>query len=168
MTSRTWDDANLFQRSVRQIASSRPGSWLFSRSLHHVDAALERLTRARWNASELLAGVPTGMLTTTGARTGRPRTVPLLAFAMDGGWGVISSNWGDPKPPAWAANLRAHADAHFEVDGVEHAVVARRLTGADRARLRRLALSFYRGYAEYEKRAGGRDLGFFLLTPVPS
>jgi hypothetical protein len=37
--------------------------------------------------------------------------------------------------------------------------------GPDRERVRATALEFYRGYTAYEERAGGRDLGFFVLHP---
>ena len=47
-----------------------------------------------------------------------------------------------------------------------HAGAEVRAAEEQREQLRRTALMYYAGYAEYEKRAGGRDLGFFLLTPV--
>jgi len=161
VVARTYDRANPLQRAVRAFAASKAGT-----TLHHLDRLLDRTPGVRRTAAEILAGLPIGMLTTTGARSGLPRTVPLLAFPMEGGWGVVASSWGSRKPPAWYFNLAADAHARFHVDGAHHEVVARRLDGEQREQLRRTALMYYAGYAEYEKRAGGRDLGFFLLTPV--
>jgi deazaflavin-dependent oxidoreductase (nitroreductase family) len=151
---------------MRVFAASKAGSLVFRRTLHHLDLLLDRMPRVHRTAAELVSGLPVGVLTTTGARSGLPRTLPLLAFPMDGGWGVIASSWGSPHPPGWYFNLQADPHAQFQVDGIDHAVVARRLEGEQREQLRRKALTYYAGYAEYEKRAGGRDLGFFLLAPV--
>ncbi len=48
------------------------------------------------------------MLTTTGRKTGKPRSV-LVSHVKDGNdFDVIGSNWGNPRPPAWALNLAAN------------------------------------------------------------
>jgi deazaflavin-dependent oxidoreductase (nitroreductase family) len=153
---------------MRAFAASRAGTRVFKHTLHHLDRLLDRTPGVHRTAVEILAGLPVGMLTTTGARSGLPRTVPLLAFPMEGGWGVVASSWGSREPPGWYFNLVALPQARFGVDGIQHDVVAQRLHGEQREQLRRTALTYYAGYAEYEKRAGGRDLGFFLLTPVPA
>ena len=163
MQARTNDRANPLQRGVRALAATKGGSWVFRHTLHRLDLMLDRTPRVNRTAAEILAGIPMGLLTTTGARTGIPRTVPLLAIPMGDGWGVIASSWGTPKPPSWYFNLEADPRARLEVDGVDHAVVAHRLSGAEREQLRRAALTYYAGYARYEERNGGRDLGFFLL-----
>ncbi|WP_323100444.1 nitroreductase/quinone reductase family protein [Intrasporangium sp. YIM S08009] len=166
----TFDQANAFQRGLRRFSATAPGSWFFKRVLHHLDLVGHRLAPGRPAVSTVLAGIPVGLLTTSGARSGQPRTVPLLAVPLDDGWGLIASRFGSERPPAWYFNLRADPRATFEVDGVAHPVHAEQLVGPDRERVRRAALAIYPGYAVYEDRAGGRDLGFFVLrpaTPVP-
>lgn len=154
-------------RGMRAFAASRAGTRVFRHTLHHLDLLLDRTPGIHRTAAEILAGLPIGMLPTTGARSGLPRTVPLLAFPMEGDGASLPGGGGSRKPPGWYFNLAADAHAEFDVDGIHHEVVAQRLDGEQRAQLRRTALMYYAGYAEYEKRAGGRDLGFFLLTPVP-
>ena len=161
----TFDQANAAQRAVRRFSASGPGSWLFKRILHHLDLLGHRIAPGRPAVSAVLAGIPVGLLTTTGASSGEPRTVPLLAVPLDDGWGLIASRFGSEHPPGWYFNLRAHPRATFEVDGVAHAVRAEQLAGPDRERVRAAALAIYPGYAVYETRAGGRDLGFFVLHP---
>ena len=161
----TFDQANAFQRGLRRFSASAPGSWFFKRVLHHLDLLGHRVAPRRRAVSAVLAGIPVGLLTTTGARSGEPRTVPLLAVPLDDGWGLIASRFGSERPPAWYFNLRAHPRATFEVDGVTHPVRAVQLVGPDRERVRSAALAIYPGYAVYEERAGGRDLGFFVLRP---
>ena len=166
MQVRHFDEANVVQRALRRLVGSRPGSWVSKRVLHRVDLVAHRIAPHRSPPTQWLAAVPIGLLTTTGARSGEPRTVPLLLAPLDDGWGVIASHYGSARPPAWFFNLRAHPDATLEVDGVTHPVRAEQVHGADRERVRQAALAYYAGYTAYERRAGGRDLGFFILRPT--
>jgi deazaflavin-dependent oxidoreductase (nitroreductase family) len=166
MQLRRLDEANAIQRALRGLIASRPGAWVGKRVLHRLDLAAHRIAPHRAPPSQWLAAAPVGLLTTTGARSGRPRTVPLMLAPLEVGWGVIASHYGSSRPPGWYFNLRAHPDATLEVDGVVHRVRAEQVHGEDRERVRRAALAFYSGYTAYEQRAGGRDLGFFVLHPV--
>ena len=62
----------------------------------------------RWATQPLL------LLTTTGARSGLPRTTPLL-YSTDGDrFVVIASKGGEPTHPDWYHNLLAHPEAAVE------------------------------------------------------
>jgi deazaflavin-dependent oxidoreductase (nitroreductase family) len=133
-----------------------------ARPLVPLDRAVGRLTRGRFVAFGL-PGLPSLLITTTGRRTGQPRSNPLL-YAPDGvAFVVIGSNWGQHHHPAWSSNLLANPEATVTVDGQRIAVRARRVSGAERARLRALLLGVWPGYADYERRSGGRDLRLFRL-----
>ena len=67
--------------------------------------------------SSLLSELPVAMVTTTGARSGEPRTVPLLAMRTPDGMAIIGSWYGNAKHPAWRHNLRANSDGEVDVDG---------------------------------------------------
>src|SRR3954463_12101692 len=95
--------ANAFQRAMRGLAASGPGAPVFARVAHHVDRPVFRLTRRRTTFSSLVSGLPVVMLTTTGARTGKPRTVPLLGLPTEDGLAVIGSNWGRRGRPRGTA-----------------------------------------------------------------
>src|SRR5437899_580153 len=72
-----------------------------------VDKALHRISGGKLDVSRAL-GLRTVFLTTTGRKSGQPRTVPLL-FARHGDAIVVTaSNWGQPHHPAWSANLLAN------------------------------------------------------------
>lgn len=165
MQLRRLDEANPVQRGLRALVASRPGAWVGKRVLHRLDLVAHRLLPGRTPPSQWLAAVPVGLLTTTGARTGRPRTVPLMLAPLEEGWAVIASHYGSERPPGWYFNLRAHPYASLEVEGVVHRVRAEQVQGVDRERVRAAALRWYAGYTAYEQRAGGRDLGFFVLHP---
>jgi deazaflavin-dependent oxidoreductase (nitroreductase family) len=159
------DEANAAQRALRAMVASRPGAWVSRRAVHRIDLFAYRVAPGRMPPSQWLAAVPVGLLTTTGARSGKPHTVPLLLTTLESGWGVIASNYGSGRPPAWYFNLRAHPVASLEVDGVAHRVRAVQVHGGEKERVPEAAQGWYRGYTGYEQRAGGRDLGFFMLHP---
>ena len=159
--------ANGFQRAMRRLAASGPGSWFFSRILHHVDRPVFRLTRGRATLGSLVSGLPVVMLTTTGARTGKPRTVPVLGLPTDDGLALIGSNWGRPGPPAWDRNLRADPSASIAIGRHRRDVRAVEAEGEQRERIWRAGLEIYPGFAQYAARAGGRRFRIFVLERAP-
>jgi deazaflavin-dependent oxidoreductase (nitroreductase family) len=162
----TYDRANAFQRYLRMFAASGPGSWMFARSAHHIDRPVYRLTRGRHTFGSLVAGLPVVMLTTTGARSGLPRTVPVLGIPSDDGLAIIASNFGQYRHPAWYHNLRANPEVDVAVDGVQRHVRAVEATGDRRARIWNEGLRTYPGFDQYEERASHRQISVFVLEPV--
>jgi deazaflavin-dependent oxidoreductase (nitroreductase family) len=107
------------------------------------------------------------LLTTTGARSGAPHTVPL-GYLPDGGEQVlvIGSAGGSPRHPAWFHNLVAFPDVVVE-DGVFVSdALAVVLEGADRDRAFARAVESDPGWAAYEERSG-RVLPVVALRTVP-
>lgn len=161
----TYEQASALQRGLRRLGASGPGAWLFARVLHRIDRPVYRITRGRHTFASLLAGIPVVMLTTTGARSGAARTVPVLGLPTDEGLVVIASNFGQARHPAWHHNLRANPDATVAVDGVTHAVRAVEATGERRARIWREGLRVYPGWSQYERRTPHRDIAVYVLEP---
>ena len=158
--------ASLLQRSLRRFGASGPGSWLFARVLHRIDRPVHRLTRGRHTFASLLAGIPVVMLTTTGARSGAARTVPVLGLPTRDGLVVIASNFGQARHPAWHHNLRANPAATVTVAGVSHAVRAVEARDEQRARIWDEGLKVYPGWSQYERRASHREITVYVLEPV--
>jgi deazaflavin-dependent oxidoreductase (nitroreductase family) len=92
-----------------------------------------RLAHGRVASSK--RGIPVGLLTTTGARTGRRREVPLMYLPDDGRYVVVASNSGQDRHPGWFHNLQADPNATFTVRGHVRNVRARVVTGEERAEL---------------------------------
>jgi deazaflavin-dependent oxidoreductase (nitroreductase family) len=160
--------APLHQRWIRRLAASRAGAWLFARVLPRIDRFVLRITGGRRTATAVLAGLPVVVLTTTGARTGLPRTVFVLGFPIGDEIAVAAGNFGRPEDPGWCVNLRREARARLVVDGQARAVVAEELTGAAREVVWGRAIEVYPGAAAYQRRAGERTIGVFLLRPDTS
>ena len=170
--SRDFAEANAPQRMLRRFAASGPGSWLFSRVLDPMDRLTFRVTRGRHLASSMLSALPVAMVTTTGARSGQSRTVPLLAMLTDDGLAVIGSNYGRPKHPAWRHNLRGNPEGEVDVEGRRWAFSAVEVEDERRERIWAEALLTYPGFSAYAQRAAPRRISVFVLEPkgggVPS
>jgi deazaflavin-dependent oxidoreductase (nitroreductase family) len=165
-TAIAYADANPAYRLVRWFATTGPGDWLFANVLRRLDGPVYRLTSGRRTAASLLSGLPVVQLTTTGARTGRPRTVPVLGVPTPGGLAVFASNFGRRRQPGWYHNLRAHPVATVTVRGTAAPVRAVEAVGEARAEAWRRGLAVFPGWDAYQSRAGGRDIAVFLLVPA--
>lgn len=161
-----YERANRAQKLLRRLAASGPGAWVFARVMHRFDRSVHRLSRGRYTLGSLLSGLPVVMLTTVGARTGRPRTVPILGLPFGGGLGVIASNWGQYGHPGWYHNLKAHPDAEVVVDGVRRRVRAVEADAEQRAEIWGEGLRVYPGFGQYERRASHRRISVFVLEPA--
>jgi deazaflavin-dependent oxidoreductase (nitroreductase family) len=159
--------ANPIQKAIRRFASSGPGSWFFARVLHHVDKPVFRLSGERFTLTSLLAGLPMAMLTTTGAKSGKPRTVPVLGLPTPDGLAVISSNYGQERHPSWYHNLRASPEGRVSVRNDARPFRAVEAEGERRDRIWQQALEIYPGFATYEKRASHRRIAVWVLETTP-
>jgi deazaflavin-dependent oxidoreductase (nitroreductase family) len=158
--------ANWFRRLMRLSGAVPPISWLYARTLHHLDRAVYRLTRGRATFVSLVTGLPIVMLTTTGAKSGRRRTLPLVALPDGDRMVIIASNYGQERNPSWYYNLRANPRARITLDGVTREVVARELEGEEREREYARGIEIYPGWTEYRQRASHRKIPVMELTPA--
>ena len=113
-----------------------------------------------------LAGRSLLILTTTGARTGEPRTA-ILTCSRDGqAYVVAGTKSGAPTHPAWYANLVAHPEVTVEADG-QPPVKARATPaeGADRDALWHRHVEAYPYFADYPAKTEGRLIPMIRLTP---
>jgi deazaflavin-dependent oxidoreductase (nitroreductase family) len=154
-----------WQRLVQRIACSRPGIWFFSRTLHYLDIPLLRMSLGRLSVPSLLAGLPVITLTTTGAKTGTARAMPVVGIPDGDRFVVIASSWGRKRHPAWCHNLRAHPQATVSAKGRSAAYVAREADGEERNMYWRRAVEIYPGFLAYERTAGARRIPVFVLEP---
>ncbi|NLF66795.1 MAG: nitroreductase family deazaflavin-dependent oxidoreductase [Chloroflexi bacterium] len=153
---------NGLQRLTARIASSRPAVALLARVMHHVDGRLLRLNGGRWTLSGKLIGLPVLMLTTKGARSGQPRTTPVLGVPQGDGYILVASNWGQKRHPGWYYNLRREPACVATLHGEARRYRARQVRGEERERCWRRAAASYAGFEAYRRRAG-REIAVFVL-----
>jgi F420H(2)-dependent quinone reductase len=99
---------------------------------------------------------PVALLTTTGRKSGRTWTTPVLYQPEGDGWVIIASAAGSPRNPAWYLNLKANPDATLEIGRDTYPVTAAEATDEDRERLWRKMTAVYPTYDEYQKKTTRR------------
>jgi deazaflavin-dependent oxidoreductase (nitroreductase family) len=110
-------------------------------------------------------GVPTLLLTTTGRRTGQPRTTPLI-FAADGvDYLVVASMGGAPEHPQWYRNLLTNPSAEVQVKAEVIAVTARTASPDEKPRLWSIVRDAWPNYDTYQSRTE-RVIPVVVLTPT--
>lgn len=131
------------------------------RAMGRSHRAIYRLTRGR--LLDRVAGMPVLLLTTTGRRSGRPRTTPLTYFHSGSDLVIVASNGGEDRPPAWWLNLCA--DPHATITRGTHTeqVIARAATEAEYEQLWPRITETNPGYAAYARRTT-RHIPVVLLS----
>lgn len=114
-----------------------------------------------------LMGMPSLELTTTGRRSGQPRSVMLTApLQMGDRLVVVASRGGDDQHPAWFVNLREHPEVLVSLQGGPSTAMRARIVGAEeRAELWPQIAGRYRNYAGYQRRTD-REIPLVVLEPV--
>ncbi|HEY3727961.1 MAG TPA: nitroreductase family deazaflavin-dependent oxidoreductase [Solirubrobacteraceae bacterium] len=149
---------------MQALARTRAGGWLFINLFPVIDRWLIPRTHGRLKVA---MGQLILLLHTRGAKSGQPRTSPLLYTPHDNGFIVVASKAGAEHHPAWFHNIRAHPDdVAVEVGGRRIAVRPRIVEEPERSELWRRVNDNYNGYETYEQRAGGRIIPVVVLEPV--
>ena len=122
---------------------------LFLVVVSRIHVALFRLSRGRIGA-RIGKELPVLLLTTTGRKSGKRRTTPLLYVEDGTRYVVVASVGGAPKHPAWYLNLQADPSATLEVQGRTLAVRAETASPEERARLWKALTAMYPTYDAYQ------------------
>lgn len=154
-----------WQLLVIKIATTKIGRWLVLRITTPLDRWLARRTKSRLSFASL-AGVPLVLVTTKGAKSGLPRTVPVIYTKQGDDVIVIASKLGSRKHPAWYLNLRANPEASLYFEGREINCVVREAEGEEREYLWHKMVESYPGFTKYKERAGGRRIPVLVFSPV--
>jgi deazaflavin-dependent oxidoreductase (nitroreductase family) len=154
--------------SMQRLGSTRWGAWAFSKTLMPSDRLIRRLSKGRTTAPEVLAGLPVLFVTTTGRKSGEPRTAPLIAVPCGDSLALLGTNFGQAHTPAWVFNLEADPACSVVYKDAELAVRARPATDAERDEVWEASKAIYPGYAKYRERISGREIRIFVLEPAPA
>jgi deazaflavin-dependent oxidoreductase (nitroreductase family) len=158
---------NALQRGMQAFGGSRPGAWMFSKTLRHMDRAVFKLSKGRTSVPLLLAGLPVLRVTTTGRRSGQPRTSPLIAPPIGDTLALVGTNFGQPHTPAWVHNLEADPSCAVVYRDASVEARARPATDDERIEVWKIADGVYRGYTKYQQRIDERrDIRVFVLEPA--
>jgi deazaflavin-dependent oxidoreductase (nitroreductase family) len=156
--------ANPLTALTRRLSRTSWFAAAYRRVGPRVDPTLRKVADGRLMAS--LYGFRFLTLHSTGAKSGQPRESPLLYIRDGDDVLLLGTNFGQPKHPAWTANLIAHPRAAVDI-GPERLDVEARLVDDD-AEWQALFPRFvevYPGYEGYLERRGGLPPRMFRLVP---
>ena len=161
----TYAKPNILQRLIHRIAMIRPVSMFLAPRLHRIDFWMLKLTRGKYTLSEL-AGWTIIQLTTTGAKSGQQRTMPLIATLDGDKIGLIASSFGRKHNPGWYYNLKAHPACEALFNGKSGKYIAYETVGDEYEKYWQMGVSIYAGYEAYKKRAAHRHIPVMVLEPA--
>ena len=104
------------------------------------------------------------LLTTTGRKSGKTRTLPLGWFDQKDGYVIVASNSGQPTNPAWYYNLKSNPRVTVQVMDKVLSFTAEEISGEARAQVWQQVITTAPSYAEYEKKTT-RKIPLILLRP---
>ena len=127
-----------------------------------IHVGMYRLTGGKLGGS--MRGFRVLLLTTTGRKSGKSRTIPLGRFDHPDGYVVVASNSGQRSNPAWYHNLKANPRVTVQVRDKVMSATAEVLSGDARAQAWQQVITTAPAYAGYEKRTK-REIPLVLLRP---
>jgi F420H(2)-dependent quinone reductase len=104
-----------------------------------------------------------GLLTTTGRKSGQPRTNPVNIMADGDRWILVASYAGDDRDPQWFKNLQANPEATIQLGTEKIRVRATVATPEEKPDLWKKAVATYKGYDSYQRKTS-RDIPVVILT----
>lgn len=116
------------------------------------------------NAPEMT--VPSLLLVTKGRKSGEKYLFPLFYGKTGDSYFVVASKGGAPDHPGWYKNLLANPEVDIQVGTAKMQARARTATGEERAKLWKEGVVFWPPYAEYQQKAGSREIPVVVLDPV--
>ena len=134
----------------------------FIRPFSALNSLVYKLSGGRLMGS--FQGRPIMLVTMKGAKSGRPRTIPLMYVPYGDGVILVGSQGGAPTSPVWVRNVQQNPEVVVEYRGKKTALRARQVDEAEKARLWPICVQHYREYADYQARTD-RSIPVFVCEP---
>jgi len=109
-------------------------------------------------------GLPIVLITMTGAKSGKPRTIPLMYVPYKDGVIIVGSQGGAPKTPVWANNLIKHPDIVAQYRGDKMELRARQASDEEKAQVWPTCVENYPPFEDYQARTD-RNIPVFVCEP---
>jgi deazaflavin-dependent oxidoreductase (nitroreductase family) len=112
-------------------------------------------------------GLAVVVVTNRGARSGKVRKTPVMRVEHDGRYAMVASKGGAPDNPLWYYNILANPEVELQDGSHKQEMVAREVSGDERAEWWQRAVASYPPYAEYQQNTA-RQIPVFVLEPATS
>ncbi|MEU7513661.1 nitroreductase family deazaflavin-dependent oxidoreductase [Streptomyces sp. NPDC042898] len=112
-----------------------------------------------------LQDLPVVILSTVGAKSGKIRKTPVMRVEHDGSYAVVASMAGAPQHPVWYHNAVADPRVELQDGPVRQDMLAREVTGDEKALWWARAVQAFPDYAAYQKKTD-REIPVLVLEPA--
>lgn len=153
-----------WQKLIHRFLMLRSITAFFAPWIHHLDRGVLKLTKGRYSLAAVI-GWNVIQLTTTGAKTGQPRTLPLIGLFDGERIALIASSFGRRHNPAWYYNLKAHPECKVQSSKGKGTYLGREAEGEEYQKYWQMGVSIYEGYEKYKERASHRHIPVMVLEP---
>lgn len=157
------DPSGWLSRTVQRMAASPRFATVAPSIVPRLDRFLSKVSGGRIMSSSAI--VPSIVLVTTGARSGKQRETPLATVPLHDAFYVVGSNFARESHPAWSYNLLANPSATVVHRGRRIAVTAHLLDPGEKAAVWHELTELWPTYDTYEDRTE-RELRVFELRPA--
>jgi deazaflavin-dependent oxidoreductase (nitroreductase family) len=128
-----------------------------------IHAAIYRASNGKVAGS--MGGRQVGLLTTTGSRSGKQRTTPVMTFPHDDGLVIIASNGGSDRMPSWYHNLSANPTVRVQTGAQVRTMTARTASPDEKAQIWPGIVAAASNFGNYQTKTS-RDIPVVILTPA--
>ncbi|MER5708457.1 nitroreductase family deazaflavin-dependent oxidoreductase [Streptomyces sp. NPDC002122] len=112
-----------------------------------------------------LQDLPVVILSTVGAKSGKIRKTPVMRVEHDGSYAVVASMAGAPQHPVWYHNAVSDPRVELQDGPVRQDMLAREVTGDEKALWWARAVQAFPDYAAYQKKTD-REIPVLVLEPA--
>ena len=112
-----------------------------------------------------MGGRPVSLLTTTGRRSGKQRTTPVMPFPHEDGMVIVASNGGSDRMPSWYGNLTAHPQVQVQSGAQVRTMTARTASPAEKEQIWPGIVAAAKNFGNYQTKTS-RDIPVVILTPA--
>ena len=110
-------------------------------------------------------GTTTLLLTTTGRRSGEPRTTPLIYQPYGDAYLIVASKGGAPEPPGWYLNLQQEPEVEVQVKDRIFRARARTANADEKPDMWRTMTATWPEYDAYQSKTD-REIPVVVLEPI--
>jgi deazaflavin-dependent oxidoreductase (nitroreductase family) len=105
------------------------------------------------------------LLTTTGRKSGEPRTTPLIYSPEGDSYVIVASKGGSDEPPAWYLNLSEDPEVEVQVKADRFKARARTASAEEKPGLWKTMVGEWPAYDEYQQRTD-REIPVVVLDRI--